>query len=214
MKTYYYLYKITNSLNNKIYIGAHQTKTLSDDYMGSGKILKYAKNKYGIENFTKEILKFYSTSKELYEAEAELVNEDFVNDDQTYNIKLGGNGGWDHVKLSNAEYVNSAKVMNKRIKELRDDPNWRRKNSENLSKGQSLSYKNGRMPDPPDWTGKKHSLETKRKIGRTNSKKQLGANNSQFGKMWIHNLDLKESKLIPKVDQIPEGWKKGRKLKF
>ena len=42
---------------------------------------------------------------------------------------------------------------------------------------------------------------------------QQGKNNSNFGNIWIHNLELKKSKLIPK-GEIPEGWIKGRKIKF
>ena len=42
---------------------------------------------------------------------------------------------------------------------------------------------------------------------------QSGKGNSQFGTMWIYNLELKESKKVPKGD-VPDGWLKGRKMKF
>jgi len=45
-------------VNGKIYIGMHETNDLEDDYMGSGKLLRYAKEKYGIENFTFKVLMF------------------------------------------------------------------------------------------------------------------------------------------------------------
>jgi len=51
------------------------------------------------------------------------------------------------------------------------------------------------------------------KFSEEMSRSQTGEGNSQFGTMWIHNLELKESKKVPK-GEIPEGWLKGRKMKF
>ena len=63
--TYHYIYKITNLINGKIYIGQHTTSNLDDGYMGSGKILTRAIKKYGVENFRKEIQGFYEDIDEL-----------------------------------------------------------------------------------------------------------------------------------------------------
>ena len=58
MKQYNYIYKITNLVSGKIYIGKHSTDKLGDSYMGSGKILGNAKSKYGKDAFKKEIIAF------------------------------------------------------------------------------------------------------------------------------------------------------------
>lgn len=89
---YNYIYKITNSINGKIYIGVHRTKNLNDNYMGSGRLLKRVYVKYGIENFTKEILSFFDTYKEALDAERELVTVEFIESTTNYNLKEGGYG--------------------------------------------------------------------------------------------------------------------------
>jgi len=59
-----------------------------------------------------------------------------------------------------------------------------------------------------------HSQESRDKIGKANSISQKGEKNSQFGTKWIHSLDLKENKRISKEEEVPDGWKLGRKIKF
>lgn len=44
---FYAIYKITNQIDGKFYIGSHKTKDLNDVYMGSGKYLIHAQKKYG-----------------------------------------------------------------------------------------------------------------------------------------------------------------------
>ena len=89
----YYIYKITNLCNSKIYIGIHKTKSLNDGYMGSGKLLKSAIKKYGRENFKKEILETFDNEEDMILKEKELVTEEFVLDDNNYNIMPGGKFG-------------------------------------------------------------------------------------------------------------------------
>ncbi len=97
-RKYHYFYKIINNLNGHFYYGVHNTDDLDDGYMGSGKRLHYAYKKYGIENFTKEILKFFPSHKEAFEYEAEFITEDLINDNNCYNIQ-GGGESWNTVGL-------------------------------------------------------------------------------------------------------------------
>lgn len=123
-KKYHYFYKITNLINGKYYYGIHSTNNLNDGYMGSGAYLHKAYKKYGIENFYKEILKYFDNRNELVKYEEEIVNEMVVKDNQSYNISIGGetfntlytisvkdkNGNTFRCKLDDPKYISSEYV--------------------------------------------------------------------------------------------------------
>ena len=92
MKTYkhYILYKITNLINGKIYIGKHMCDVLDDKYFGSGKRLWLAINKYGIENFVFELLIDLKNREEMDLLEECVVNKEFLARNDVYNISKGG----------------------------------------------------------------------------------------------------------------------------
>ncbi len=104
---YYTVYKTTNLINNKIYIGLHETENLNDGYLGSGILLKKAIKKYGYKNFNKEILFIFNNKQDMIKKEKELVNKAFVNRKDTYNMSKGGFG------LSTLSNEVKAKAINK-----------------------------------------------------------------------------------------------------
>jgi hypothetical protein len=90
METIYILYRTTNLVNDKTYIGIHKTNNLDDGYIGSGKALLNAVKKYGKERFKREILEFCNSYDELLELEKLYVNIDWIKDESNYNLKTGG----------------------------------------------------------------------------------------------------------------------------
>ena len=219
---YYTIYKITNKISGKHYIGAHKTADLQDDYVGSGTYLKRAIKKHGWERFEKDILHVFDNPEDMYNKEAELVNEEFVLDSNTYNLKIGGEGGWDYInsniELRKAKNKKAMEIANENgasknglavLKELRKDKHWHSEVCNKISDSRKKYInENGH-----NWDGKNHSNETK-KLMSEKAKERKGEKNSQYGSMWIHNKELKQCKKISKDDLIPKGWEKGRKMKF
>ena len=93
MKEYFYFYKITNNINGKFYFGVHSTDDLNDGYMGSGVAIQRAIKKYGIENFTKEYVKFFEDEESMYDFEKQYITRDLVENKNCYNLTTGGTGG-------------------------------------------------------------------------------------------------------------------------
>lgn len=71
---YGYIYKTTNLINNKIYIGQHKKSTFDNKYYGSGKLINLAIKKYGIENFKVELIDTANNLEELTKKEYYYIN--------------------------------------------------------------------------------------------------------------------------------------------
>jgi group I intron endonuclease len=88
-----YIYKITNNINGKSYIGL-KSKTVeeSKNYYGSGTLINQAIDKYGKENFTKEILERNINSHEILNDQEIYWIEYFNTFNNGYNLTKGGQG--------------------------------------------------------------------------------------------------------------------------
>ncbi|MDA3855341.1 MAG: NUMOD1 domain-containing DNA-binding protein [Candidatus Woesearchaeota archaeon] len=103
-KIKYIVYLTVNIANKKIYIGVHKTSSEKfDGYIGCGVFItqpctyknsttafQYAVNKYGVDKFLRFTLYEFDTEEEAYKKEEELVTEDFVKRENTYNMMIGG----------------------------------------------------------------------------------------------------------------------------
>lgn len=206
---YFTIYKITNNLDGKFYIGMHKTSNLEDGYFGSGKLLKYAVNKHGIDNFQKEYLFIFDNYQDMMNKEIELVNEELIKNPLSYNLTVGGWGG-NRIVDSNhptwsAEHTSRMGLALKKSREENVvlDQKLRLISSTTLE----ASHKAGKMRYDT-FSGKKHSEKSKRLIGSKNKQLQSGEGNSQFGTKWITNGI--ENRKMMKDEELPNGWKYGR----
>lgn len=109
---YYTIYKTTNKVNGKFYIGKHQTTDPNDSYYGSGKKLEYAIKKYGKDNFIKEVLFVFDNEHDMNLKEKAIITEEFVSHKDTYNVGIGGEGG-PHFKGKKHSPESKAKMVHK-----------------------------------------------------------------------------------------------------
>lgn len=216
---YHYIYKITNLVNQKYYIGMHSTNDLNDGYMGSGERITRSIKKYGKENFYFEILENLQDRDSLKQREKEIVNQILLEDKLCMNLVFGGGGGY----ISPDGVKNGRKKTDQILKDKYGE-DFRRiisKNyydnltqterlvlNEKIKEGQKRSnYELG-----SSFRGKVHKEETKKIIGEKNSISQKGEKNSQFGTCWItngvNNLKIK----LNDLPLYPEWWK-GRVIK-
>lgn len=215
MKMYYIIYETTNTINGKTYRGSHKTDFLDDGYLGSGVLLKKAIKKYGKEHFKREILLFCSDEKEMYSKESEMV----IISKNTYNLKEGGFGGFGYINKNKLNNINkSPEVREKRSKTLSKYRKQKCKEPQELDFMKQISEKGRKVISEkyPEgiWKGKKHTEETKKKIGEISKVTQAGSNNSQYGTCWVTNGEVNKKIKKEELDNyIDLGYNKGRIVK-
>jgi len=207
-KKYHFIYKTTNLLTGKYYIGMHSTDDLEDGYLGSGKRLRYSVRKYGKKNHQREILEFVDTREDLKAREKEVVSLDEIAKEDCMNLKEGGDGGFVSEEHRN-NFINSGGpvVFAKRLKE---DKEYRKIHSKRSSDKMKKQHEEGKMKYD-NFTGKKHSEESKNKMSEIKKGTGIGKNNSQFGTCWITNeIENKKIKKEELNSCLESGWRKGR----
>ena len=111
MKKEFYVYKTINLINNKQYIGKHYG-FLNDEYIGSGILLQRAIQKYGKQNFKKEILSIQKNEEELNQKEKYFINlYNAIQNENFYNIAEGGQGGY----VTKGYSQEQRKIVNQKI---------------------------------------------------------------------------------------------------
>lgn len=198
------IYKITNNINGKTYIGQH--RYVNDDnpmyrYAGSGVALRKAYKKYGRENFSIEVLykriQYQETadSMEIWAIEKERKS----NPNGCYNISNGGRGnssnGRKHTEETKRKMSKSHKGINTWMKGRKLSKEHRKHISEG-NKGKKLSEE-CKQKLSESHKGKTHSTETKQKLSEINK--------------GTHRPDWVKKKISESTKGKPHPWSRGKK---
>lgn len=208
---YHFIYRTTNTINGNYYIGMHSTSDLNDGYMGSGRRITNSLRHNGRSNHKFEILEYLPDRKSLAKREFEIVNEELLNDSKCLNLMLGGEGGG---FINESHMKKCCDAGREKLAELLKDPEYKKEFG--LKTGGSETWKKLHKEGKVKYdtfTGKSHTEESKKSIGERNSILQKGESNSQFGKIWIRNLELKETIKIYQSElehYLESGWERGR----
>lgn len=218
---FYTVYRVSNLINDKIYIGVHLVADLvrGDSYMGSGLGIKRALKKYGSENFKKEILAVFTDLESAYLMEAALVNEVFVLREDTYNMGLGGYGCGGHTEETKQK-ISEARMGVPLSEEHKQKLSTAKKGEKHFNYGKNLSEET-RQKMSEARMGIEYTKETKKKmsdahmgrvfseehksrISKTLRGKLRGENHPRYGKK-----DSEETRRN-KSDAAKEAWCKRR----
>ena len=194
---YYGIYKLTNLVNGKMYIGQHVTDDLDDGYMGSGIWINHAIKKYGKEAFTKEWLEFAENAEDLNYLERMYVDEEWLARPDTYNLTLGG--------VSHREFSKSTKeLISENTKKAMADPKVKAKCSK-AKKGKTPWNKGKKMDQQ---TRSKVSYGVKNAMTEEVRQKIAAANKNRIGKVyWNNGKDRVLAAECP-----GEAWVRGRTI--
>lgn len=207
---YHYLYKTTNMINGRYYVGMHSTSNLEDGYLGSGKKLRHALNKYGKENFSKEILSYYENREELIKGEIEMITETLINDVNCMNIMLGGRGGFISDEQQKYRSICGGNALSLKLK---NDKIFLEKFILMVSNRMKQFHILGKI-NYNTFDGKKHKESTKLIMSEKAKLRTKGESNGSFGTCWINKEG--KNKKIKKEDlenYLKDNWNKGRKMK-
>lgn len=212
-RKYHFIYKTTCSINKKYYIGMHSTNNLKDNYLGSGKYLRYSIKKYGKENFKIEILELLNTREELVKRETEIVSLNEIAKKECMNLRIGGSGGFTKEEQTKGCQASGLK----HAKRLLSDKEYRDKCCKAISSGVKQGYSNGtriKRLRSDTFKGRTHTTATRLKQSIIRQGTGLGERNSQYGTCWVTkegiNKKIKKEELTNFTQQ---GWILGRKLK-
>ena len=113
-KKYNFVYLTTNLIDGKQYVGDHSSDNLdhskTKNYLGSGKYIQRAVKLHSKENFKRDILEFFETKQEVFDAQAKFINEYNTLVPNGYNISpMGGMQVFEGCSVETAKQISVTK---------------------------------------------------------------------------------------------------------
>lgn len=179
----HYVYEITNNINGKKYIGKRSCSCPieEDSYMGSGTAIKNAIKFYGIENFSKKILKICSSEEEAYYIEKKEIEEvDASNNRMYYNLTEGGIGTSSECMKNIWKDEEYRKRHSDYMKERWKDEEYREEQIERMRKISNELWDTNEHREKMKKTIKEYS--NKKEVKEFRRQAVLGENNPMYGK--------------------------------
>ncbi|ARB06024.1 hypothetical protein fHeYen901_251 [Yersinia phage fHe-Yen9-01] len=179
------IYKTTNTINRKIYIG----KSIKNDprYLGSGTLITKAINKYGKENFSKEIITSINDLNTLNYLEKFFISVfNSKNKKIGYNIAGGGDGGDIISFMPNCAEIRRRCAQG--LKRWNSNPeNLPKRKNINLNISKALSHTAEERGASIAKAKKKYELVGPKKPRHTEPKKQSQSHRENLSKALIGN---------------------------
>lgn len=231
---YGYIYKITNKINGKIYIGQHSKsdgslEEMDESYWGSGIKIINAIKKYGKEAFTREILYWCDSLEELNNKEKYYITTlNCLDDNLGYNIAEGGSAGnlisryskeekeahYNKISKGNKKVWENIEIRNKYLKSFCNRrQSWKNNISKSLigHKGHPMSKENKEKLKQRS-LGNKYGLGNKSRTGQKFSeetKNKLSLANKKVPHTEEWNKKVSNSlKGIPKSEEHKQALRK------
>jgi hypothetical protein len=183
--------------------------------MGSGKLLKSAIAKYGIENFVKDILHVFDDENSMNSKEREIVTEAFCLRNDTYNLCVGGQGGFSYINRNGLSVNNFENEIVARSARLLANPARSElfKNNPHLESEWKKNISKSNKGKPGTFNGKTHNAAAKEKIRNAQVGKHVGLLNNNYGKCWIKNVNNRTYAMIQRTELEywqSFGWELGK----
>lgn len=168
-----YIYLVTNNINGKQYVGQHKyhKSGIDSSYKGSGVLLRAAYEKYGIENFTMELLEECS-NEDMNPLEQLYIEQYNTLTPNGYNICEGG-GIYDTI----SHHPNKEDIIRRSTE---GNIRFHKEHPDILKGEKNPMYGKGYLiaGEKNGWYGKHHTEEMKKHLSEVLS----GENNPQYGK--------------------------------